>query len=129
VLAIRAGALVAPPTLPGWHYAAQSGPKTLRAMIRARTIAAREAGLAETTDALMAEGRMAGLTLGGWAIGPALFAALETAEPLLAPGQCDLAQSILGGPGLWLRAEPDEDAGQAERLAARIVQSLAGAPA
>ena len=128
VLAIRAGALVAP-ALPGWHYAAQSGPKTLRGMIRARTIAAREAGLAETSEALMAEGRAAGLTLGGWTIGPALFAALEGAEPVLAPGQSDLAQSALGGPGLWLRAEPDEDAAQADRLAARIVQSLAGGPA
>jgi hypothetical protein len=129
VLAIRAGALIAPPALPGWHYAAQSGPKLLRGMIRARTIAAREAGLAETSEGLMAEGRAAGLTLGGWRIGPAMFAALETAEPTLAPGQSDLAQSAVGGPGLWLRAEPGEDAGQADRLAARIVQSLAGAPA
>jgi hypothetical protein len=129
VLAIRAGALVAPPALPGWHYAAQSGPKLLRAMIRARTIAAREAGLAETSEGLMAEGRAQGLTLGGWTIGPALFAALESAEPVLAPGQSDLAQTAIGGPGLWLRAEPDEDGPQADRLAARIVQSLAGAPA
>lgn len=129
VLAIRAGALVAPPALPGWHYAAQSGPRLLRGMIRARTIAAREAGLAESPESLMAQGRAAGLTLGGWAIGPAMFAALEGAEPALAPGQSDLAQSAIGGPGLWLRAEPGEDAGQADRLAARIVQSLAGAPA
>jgi len=129
VLAIRAGALVAPPALPGWHYAAQSGPKLLRGMIRARTIAAREAGLAESSVGLMAEGRAAGLTLGGWAIGPAMFAALEMAEPALAPGQSELAQSAIGGPGLWLRAEPDEDGAQADRLAARIVQSLAGAPA
>lgn len=129
VLAIRAGALVAPPGLPGWHYAAQSGPKLLRGMIRARTIAAREAGLAETSEALMAEGRAQGLTLGGWTIGPAMFAALEMAEPALAPGQSDLAQSAIGGPGLWLRAEPGEDAAQADRLAGRIVQSLAGAPA
>lgn len=129
VLAIRAGALVAPPALPGWHYAAQSGPKLLRGMIRARTIAAREAGRDETSEALMAQGRAKGVALGGWAIGPAMLAALETAEPVLAPGQSELAQSALGGPGLWLRAEPGEDAGQADRLAARIVQSLAGAPA
>ncbi|WP_073974019.1 hypothetical protein [Erythrobacter donghaensis] len=129
VLAIRAGALVAPPALSGWHYAAQSGPKLLRGMIRARTIAAREAGWDETSEALMAQGRAEGLTLGGWAIGPAMLAALEAAEPVLAPGQSELAQSALGGPGLWLRAVPGEDAGQADRLAARIVQSLAGAPA
>jgi hypothetical protein len=129
VLAIRAGALVAPPGLPGWHYAAQSGPKVLRGMIRARTIAAREAGLSETAEALMAQGRAQGLMLGGWAIGATMFAALETAEPILAPGQSEITQSTIGGPGLWLRAEPDEDAGQADRLVARIAQSLAGEPA
>lgn len=124
VLAIRAGALVAPTGLPGWHYAAQSGPKLLRGMIRARTIAAREAGLNETSEGLGTIGRESGLVLGGWSIGAAMFRALEQAEPQLGAGQNEIAQSTLGGPGLWLRAEPDEDAGQADRLAARIVQSL-----
>ncbi len=123
VLAIRAGALVAPVDLPGWHYAAQSGPKLLRGMIRARTIAAREAGIAETSEALAQEGRASGLVLGGWPIGPAMFAALEDAEPALGPRQSDIAQNMVGGPGLWLRAEPGEDGGQAERLAALIAQS------
>jgi len=124
VLAIRAGALVAPAVLPGWHYAAQTGPKLLRGMIRARTISAREAGMAETSEGLMAQGRESGLVLGGWPIGAAMFRELETAEPALGPGQSDIAQSMVGGPGLWLRAEPDEDAGQADRLAAIIVESI-----
>ncbi len=124
VLTIRAGALVAPAGLPGWHYAAQSGPKLLRGMIRARTISAREAGLAETSEGLMAAGREAGLVLGGWSIGAAMFRELETAEPSLAAGQSDLAQSAIGGPGLWLRAEPDEDAEQADRLAALIAENI-----
>ncbi|PLK25011.1 hypothetical protein C0V72_03115 [Porphyrobacter sp. TH134] len=124
VLAIRAGALIAPATLPGWHYAAQSGPKLLRGMIRARTIAAREAGMAETSEALMAQGREQGLVLGGWPLGAAMIGELETAEPGLAPGQSDIAQSALGGPGLWLRAEPDESAAQADRLAAIIAEDV-----
>lgn len=126
VLAIRAGALVAPSGLPGWHYAAQSGPKLFRTMIRAETIAAREAGRDESADSLMALGRERGLVMGGWPIGADLFRALEIAEPVLAPGQADIAQTALGGPGLWLRAEPDDDAEQAERLAQIICQSLAG---
>lgn len=124
LLAIRAGALVAPAGLPGWHYAAQSGPKLLRGMIRARTIAAREAGISETSEGLMAQGRKTGITLGGWPIGAEMFRDLESAEPALAPGQSDIAQSQIGGPGLWLRAEPDEDAGQADRLAALIADSI-----
>ena len=125
VLAIRAGALVAPAALPGWHYAAQSGPKLLRGMLRARTIAAREAGITETSDALLASGRSQGLVLGGWAIGAAMLRELESAEPVLGPGQAAIAQSALGGPGLWLRAEPGEDAAQADRLAALIAAGCA----
>lgn len=124
VLAIRAGALVAPEGLPGWHYAAQSGPKLLRGMIRARTISAREAGIAETSEELMAQGRSSGLVVGGWGIGQELFTELESAEPALAPGQSHISQSMVGGPGLWLRAEPGEDAGQADRLAALIAETL-----
>ena len=125
VLAIRAGALLAPAGLPGWHYAPQSGPKLLRGMIRARIIAAREAGISETSDELLAIGRSAGLTLGGWHMGAAMIAALETAEPALSPGQHGIAQPELGGPGLWLRAEPAEDAAQTDALATIIIEALA----
>lgn len=129
VLAIRAGALVAPPGLPGWHYAAQSGPGLLRTMIRAETIAAREAGRDDSADSLMALGRERGLVMAGWPIGADLFRALETAEPVQAPGQTEIDQTALGGPGLWLRAEPGDDANQADRLAQIIAQSVAGTSA
>lgn len=125
VLAIRAGALLTPERLPGWHYAAQSGPKLLRGAIRARTIAAREAGLSETSEQLLATGRSDGLTLGGWSVGAKMLCALETAEPSLSPCQSEITQAMLGGPGLWLRAEPDEDAAQADALAALIAASIA----
>ena len=125
VLAIRAGALVAPAGLPGWHYAPQSGPGLLRAMLRARAIAAREAGISETSGSLLAIGRNAGLLLGGWPIGAVMLRALESAAPVLGPAQREIPQSQVGGPGLWLRAEPGEDAGQAERLAGIITGALA----
>ena len=120
VLAIRAGALVAPAGLPGWHYAPQTGPKLLRGMLRAQTIALREVGRDASAESLMAEGREHGLTLGGWSIGAALLRELESAAPAPAPERQEIAQTTLGGPGLWLRAEPDEDAAQADALAAII---------
>ena len=120
VLAIRAGALIAPDHLPGWHYAPQSGSKLLRAMIRARTIAAREAGREEKAEALLALGRSEGLVLGGWPLGAAMIRSLADMEPRLAEGQSEIAQSALGGAGLWLRAEPGEDPDQSEALAAII---------
>jgi hypothetical protein len=94
-------------------------------MIRARTIAARETGKYETYEGLVAIGQAEGLVLGGWPLGAAMVAALESAEPALAPGQSEVTQAMVGGPGLWLRAEPDEDAGQADRLAALIAGGLA----
>lgn len=124
VLTMRAGALIAPPGLSGWRYAPQSGPKQLRGMIRARTIAAREQGREETSDALMNTGRADGLILGGWNIGAELFSELETTQPEPSETQVDIAQSTLGGPGLWLRAEPDDDAAQADALAAIIALAV-----
>ncbi|MEM6475468.1 MAG: hypothetical protein AAF687_04815 [Pseudomonadota bacterium] len=116
VLAIRAGALIAPPSLPGWRYAPQTGPKLLRAMIRASIIAAREAGREETSEGLLELGRNEGLTLAGWPIGAAMIRELESTEPLPSDNQQEIAQSEIGGAGLWLRAEPDFDGAQAEAI-------------
>lgn len=120
VLAIRAGALAAPPDLPGWRYAAQSGPKLLRAMLRARVIAAREAGISTTSEALLTAGSSEGLVLGGWSIGPAMLRELREADLPGAHAQREITQAALGGRSLWLRAEPDEDAGQAAALVALV---------
>lgn len=125
VLTIRAATLVAPEGLPGWRYAPIEGRQVLRAMMRARTIAAREAGRPERTEDLQALARREGIDLAGWRIGAEMFDALETAET-----SGDLAvieQSSLGGPGLWLRAEPDEAPEQADALAAMIAIGLTGA--
>ena len=54
VLAIRGGALVAP-ALPGWALAPVKGASVLRQMLRARVLAAREAGREESSEALLAE--------------------------------------------------------------------------
>jgi len=119
-LSIRAGALIAPAALPGWHYAPQTGAKTLRAMMRARIISAREQGREETSQQLLEFGRREGLVLAGWTIGAAMLRELETAEPAQAKQISVIAQNTLGGGGLWLRAEPDEDEAQTDALAAII---------
>ena len=120
VLTIRAGALLDPGTLPGWRYAKTGGRQVLRAMLRARTIAAREAGREETTEALQQAGRSDGIELAGWPLGAGLFSGLEEATPPDASLLADIAQADIGGGGLWLRAEPDEDPEQADALAAIV---------
>lgn len=120
VLAIRAGALIAPKDLPGWSYAPQDGSKLLRSMIRARTIASRETGRAESAETLREIGREKGLDLAGWPIGAEMFRELEQAVQDGSEIRRMISQSDLGGAGLWLRAEPGEAPEQSEKLA-RIV--------
>jgi hypothetical protein len=123
VLAIRAGALIAP-DLPGWRYAPVAGAALLRGLLRARTIAAREAGREETRDGLLELGRREGLELAGYPLSAAMLAELEAAEPPENPRQRTIAQADLGGAALWLRAEPDYDRAQPDALAAILTMEL-----
>lgn len=125
VLAIRAGVILAPPGLPGWAYAPTGGRSTLRGMLRARTIAAKEAGRAERVEDLVEIGRRKGIELAGWHLGADMFRALETAEP--SDRLALVEQADLGGGGLWLRAEPGEAPEQADALAAIIAVGLTSA--
>lgn len=124
VLTFRAGALLAPPTLPGWRYAPTSGKQVLRGMLRARTISAREAGRDETTADLQEVGRNEGLELAGWTLGPTMFGQLEQATVSESEIQATIEQDMIGGAGLWLRAEPDDDPEQADAIAAIVAIGL-----
>ena len=123
VLAIRGGALLAPDGMPGWSYAPAKGQALLGTMLRARVVAAREAGREETRDALLAKGIAEGLTLAGHRLGARMIAQLQVAGPV--PGLDPIAQGDIGGAGPWLRAEPGFDAAQADALAQRLLQGLA----
>lgn len=125
VLSLRAGALAAPKDLRGWRYVPVSGTSALRALLRARVIAAKEAGRSETRDALLETGIREGLELAGYRLGAGMIAQLAEAE-LPETAQRDITQSEVGGAGLWLRAEPGHDRNQAESLA-RLIAAEAGA--
>ena len=126
-LTFRAGALLAPGDLPGWRYAPVAGRQILRAMIRARILAAREAGRSETMDDLQDLGRREGIELAGWTLGHELFREMETAQLSDNPVQQVIEQDLVGGRGLWLRAEPDEDPEQADAIAAIVAMALQAA--
>ena len=127
LLTIRSGALLAPDGLPGWRYAPHGGKQLLRSMLRARTIAAREAGREETIGELEELGRTQGVELAGWSLGPDLFSALSDAGTITSQFLTDITQEHVGGSGLWLRAEPDEDPEQADAIAAIIAIGLSDA--
>ncbi|WP_340587534.1 hypothetical protein [Erythrobacter alti] len=124
VLALRGGALCAPSDLPCLRYAPVKGVRVLNALLRAQTLADREAGRESTREQLSEQGKSAGLTLAGYTLSPAMFRQLEEAN---LPGHsfCDIAQTDIGGGGLWLRAEPDHDPDQARALARIVAERLA----
>lgn len=122
VLTVRAGALVAPAGLPGWHYAPVSGAAVLRQLIRMRVLSAREAGREETQASLLEAGQRDGLELAGYPLAAPMVRGLQTAEPGPLP---TISQGDIGGPGLWLRAEPGEDPVQSRALASLIAEALA----
>lgn len=124
VLAIRGGGLFWPEGLPGWHYGPVKGASLLRTLLRARVIAAREAGREETADALLAEANERGIELAGYSLSAAMVRELSALAPTPRPHVQVVEQDLLGGSPLWLRAEPDEDAGQADALAAVIAMGL-----
>lgn len=125
VLAIRGGALVAP-ALPGqnagWCYAPVSGASILRQMIRIRTLASREAGREENAGTLLEQGQAEGLVLAGYSLSAAMVTGLQGASP--PDGMAVIAQSAIGGAGLWLRAEPDEAPEQSAALADLLARAL-----
>ena len=124
LLTIRGGALVAP-DLPTFRYAPATGASILRAMLRARVLSSKEAGIEESRETLLAQGRADGLELAGYRLGARMIAELETAEPAGGAALANIAQSDVGGAGLWLRAEPDHDPAQAQALASIVSAKIA----
>lgn len=118
VLGIRGGALLVPAQLPGWRYAPVNGATMLRQLLRARIIATREAGVSETQDGLLAEASERGLELAGYRLSAEFIRAFQSMTPTVNPSQTEVGQDIVGGGGLWLRAEPGESRLQADALAA-----------
>ena len=125
VLAVRGGALVLPTHLPGWGLEPVKGTTILRQLLRARVLAAKEAGREENSAHLLEQGRNHGLELAGYHVGAALVAGLDAAVPE-DEGQRVIRQSELGTGALWLRSEPGEDPVQSAALA-RIIAAEASA--
>jgi len=118
VLGIRGGALLTPAGLPTWHYAPAKAGSILRQLIRSRILASREAGIAESQESLLETGHTEGLELSGFRLGAAFLRDFQTLR--LPAGASEIGQDMIGGGGLWLRAEPDEDSHQADALAALL---------
>lgn len=123
VLGVRGGCLFTQVGLPALHYAPAKAAGLLRQMLRARTLASREAGREETREGLMELALAQGIELTGHRLGAEFIRQFEPLTPR--EDAVEIAQETIGGSGLWLRAEPGESAVQADALAAAIVVALA----
>lgn len=124
VLGIRGGCLFTPAELPAWHYAPVKAASILRQMLRARVLSSREAGREETREVLAEQAQASGINLAGYEFGPDFYSHFEPLVP--DSGAALIEQGKVGGSGLWLRAEPDEDAAQADALATILTAEIAG---
>lgn len=124
VLGIRGGALLTPEGFPTWLYAPTKAASILRQLIRSRILTAREAGASESQEGLMKTGLTEGLELSGFRLGAAFLSEFQTLTP--PAGASEITQDTIGGGGLWLRAEPDEDRQQADALAAVLATEIIG---
>ena len=122
---IRGGCLFAPRDLPAWHYAPAKGAGILRQMVRARILASREAGNEEKRENLMAMAGDSGIELAGHRLGAEFVKEFESLVPAAGKSASEIGQDMIGGPGLWLRAEPADSAEQADALAAVLAMGIA----
>lgn len=124
VLGIRGGCLFTPETLPCWHYAPVKGASILRQMVRARILASREAGREETREELMELAAGHGIELAGHRLGADFVREFARSGPAGKENISEIGQDLIGGSGLWLRAEPDESPEQADALAAVLAVGI-----
>lgn len=122
VLGIRGGCLFTPQRLPSFHYAPAKAPAILRQMMRSRMLSSREAGSEETSKELAELALKSGITLSGYKLGADFYRQFELMTP--SSSATIIAQEDIGGSGLWLRAEPDENVEQADALAQIIATAL-----
>lgn len=124
VLGIRGGCLFTPSSIPCWHYAPVKAASIMRQMVRARILATREAGREETREDLMELASVQGIELAGHRLGAEFAAEFEKLEPAACENVTEIGQDLVGGSGLWLRAEPGDSAGQADALAAALAMGI-----
>lgn len=117
-LGIRGGAMFMPDDVPGWRYAPVKGANIFRQLMRARAFASREAGVEENTNSLMVRAVEGGIELSGYRLGADFVREFQSLQPVPSPRVHDIEQDMVGGSGLWLRAEPGESREQADALAA-----------
>lgn len=123
VLGIRGGCLFTPNGLPAWHYAPMKAGSILRQMLRARILSSREAGRDENRELLAEQAHASGIELAGYRLSANFYRHFEPMIPDNAA--TTISQETVGGSGLWLRAEPDEDPAQASALAATLARGIA----
>ncbi len=124
VASVRGGALIdhRAKATAWWRLAPAGGASLLRTLLRARVAADREASVTSSLESLQEIARSEALLLAGNTLSPAMLAQLNAAEaqPVEPRRSVSLGAGGIAGTPLWLRAEPDEDAGMAAAIATDI---------
>lgn len=126
IASVRGGALIddVMPDAPHWRLAPAKGASLLKTMLRTRVVGDKEAGVATTSEALLAEAAQQPILLGGNWLGPSMVSQLNDAVPTqlkqLRNVSIGMEPGMIAGSALWLRAEPGDDPEMAQAIAADI---------
>lgn len=121
IVSVRGGTLIDDRAdKPIMRLAPVKGASVLKTMLRGRLVADKEAGTSSTIESLMAQAATGSLELSGYILSNAMLQSLEDFVP--SPScQCqEITLPEINGSPLWLRAEPQEDAGMSAAFAERI---------
>lgn len=121
IASVRGGCLIDDAAgLPVWRLAPVKGASLLKAMLRTRIAADKEAGIATSVEELRALADEAPLALSGHVLRSIMIATLNVAEPRSVTHVRDVTLEEISGTPLWLRAEPGDDAAMSNALAKHL---------
>lgn len=121
IASLRGGSLIYDMTgLPSWRLASVKGRSLLKAMLRTRIAADKEAGISTNTEQLLAAAQTAPVALSGNLLGLEMLDGLDAATPATDEAICEVALAGIGGTPLWLRAEPGDDAKMSVSIATEL---------
>ena len=110
--------------VPASHYAPSEPSKLLKAMVRAQSLAEKEAGKDRTASQILDAARVQGDQVAGWEIGRTMAQELcETAE-VTNKAATPITHEQIGGRALWLSNEGGVDERQAQVLAKVLAERI-----
>lgn len=123
-LYVRQACVLDTGTAPASHYAPSEPSKLLRAMVRAQSLAEKEAGNDRTASQILDTARVHGNLVAGWEVGRTMAQELCESAEVTNRAATLITHEEIGGRPLWLSNEGGVDESQAQALAKVLAERI-----